>query len=171
LDLPFDADVGFGVGLGVAFGVGLGVGLAVGVGVARAVGAAVGAPVAAGWLGRVVDGAPGAAVGLPGATGDAEAAATVGLGLASVPDAVGDGDGAGGDPEGVAAGVSLAGGRGEVPDVGVEPSVGVAVGTIAIALGPLLAPARCWSSNPPMPSATVARTRFRTPRLTMSRVR
>lgn len=175
LDLPFEADVGFGVGLAVGFGVGLGVGLAVGAGVARAVGAGVaravgagvGSPVAAGWLGRGVVGVPGAVVGLPGTAGDAEATAMVGLGPTSVPVAVGDGEGAG-DPDGVVGGVSLAGGCGEVPDVGGVPAV-VGVGTIAI--GPLLAPARCCSSTPPIPSAIVARTRFRTPRLTMSRAR
>jgi hypothetical protein len=176
LDLPFEAEVGFGVGLAVGFGVGFGVGLAVGAGVARAVGAGVaravgagvGSPVAVGWLGRGVAGVPGAVVGLPGTAGDAEATAMVGLGLMSVPVAVGDGEGAG-EPDGVDGGVSLAGGCGEVPDVGGVAAVVVGVGTIAI--GPLLAPARCCSSTPPIPSAIVARTRFRTPRLTMSRAR
>lgn len=172
-DLPLDADVGFGVGLAGGFGVGslvgFAVGAAVGFAVGLAVGAAVGSPVAAGWLGRGVDGAKGAADGLPGTPGEAEAIAELGLGI--VLDAVGDGEGAGADPDGVADGVSLAGGCWELPGVGVVPAVGVAVGTIAIALGPPLALARCWSSTPPMPSAIVARTRFRTPRLRMSRAR
>jgi len=111
-DLPLDADVGFGVGLAVGFGVGsllgFAVGAAVGFAVGLAVGAAVGSPVAAGWLGRGVDGAKGAPVGLPGTPGEAEAIAELGLGI--VPDAVGDGEGAGADPDGVADGVSLTGG-------------------------------------------------------------
>lgn len=177
LDLPLDAEFGFGVGAFVGLAVGFGVGsfvgfadgAAVGFGVGLGVGGTVGSPVAAGWLARGVEGATGAVVGLPGTPGDAEAIADVGLGLASVPDAVGDGEGAGAEPDGVAAGDSPADGCWEFPEVGVV--LGVAVGTIAIALGPLLELARCCNSTPPMPSAIVARTRFSTPRLRMSRAR
>jgi hypothetical protein len=48
---------------------------------------------------------------------------------------------------------------------------GLGVGICAICVGCPEPLARCWSSTPPMPSATVARTRFRRPRLRMRRAR
>ena len=71
---------------------------------------------------------------------------------------------AGGCPEGaVGAGV---------PDASVGPaSAGVGVGMAAMSGNRGVAAACCWSSTPPMPSAIVASTRFRTPRLRMSRTR
>ena len=168
LALPVEADVGAGVG---AF-VGLGVGLAVGAAVGAAVGFGVGLPVDVGWLGRGVDVAPGALVGLAGTTGEAVATAIVGSGLTGPPLPVGDGDGIG--PLGEALGVSV-GAVAEVPGDALDPpegaAIGVGVATTATALGPPLALARCCSETPPIPSAIVARTRFRTPRLRMSRAR
>jgi hypothetical protein len=170
-DVLVDAGVGCGVGAFVGFGDGLAVGAAVGAAVGFVVGlavggAAVGPPVAVGWLGLAV--VPD--VGLPGAGGEALATALVGAGLPGAPLPVGDGDGDGIGPLGDALGPGLADGWG-LPGDALAPLVGVGVGTIAIALGPLLAPARCCSSTPPRPSAIVARTRFRTPRLRMSRAR
>jgi hypothetical protein len=156
--------VGRGVGRAVGFGVGAGVGAAVGADVGAPVGAAVGCvagcsvPVGAGVA--------------PGATpGGADASPLVGVGdgspdgEASGPDGVGsaadeDGDGAGwlGCP---------------LPSVGcVEAGDALEAGVCTTATGGGLDVAfRPWSSTPPTPNAIVARTRFRTPRLRMSRAR
>jgi hypothetical protein len=153
--------------------VGLAVGLTVGWAVALGVGAGVG--LAVGWVGADV----GAAVGFAGRPGDAtsgvEADAAVGLAPTGMADGVTEGEAVGAEPDGagdsVGDKVSPAGGDCVVPAVGVLPPVGVAVGTTAIRLGAPLALARCCSSTPPMLSAIVARTIFRTPRLRMSRAR
>ena len=159
----------------VGFGVGLAVGLGVGRGVAAGVGRAVGRGVRLG-----VGSAVGAAVGLAGVAGDATAGVAarpeVGLGPTTMPDGVADGAGVGGRPDGVTEGGgsedgSPGGGDDVVPAVGVPPAVGVGVAMTAIWLGPPLAVARCCSSAPPIPSAIVARTIFRTPKLRMSRAR
>jgi hypothetical protein len=182
LALPVEADVGAGVGAFVGLGVGLAVGAAVGFGVGLAVGAAVGAavgfgvglPVDVGWLGRGADVAPGAPVGLVGTAGEAVATAIVGAGPTGLPLAVGDGDGDGIGPlgEAVGAGVEAVGElTGDALDPPVDVAIGVGVATMATSLGPPLALARCCSETPPIPSAIVARTRFRTPRLRMSRAR
>jgi hypothetical protein len=166
--------VGAGVGLGVGFGVGLGVARGVGcaVWVARGVasgvwaGAVVGPLVELGWLGAGVVNGPW--VGWPGMTGELLATAIEGLGTAGLGlvrpvgavlgEAVSPGDALAlaGTPVGVDAGT---------------PVDGVGVETWAIWPGCPERWARCWSSAPPMPSATVARTRFRTPRLRMRRAR
>jgi hypothetical protein len=188
-DSLVDAGVGFGVGSFVAFGVGLavgagvgfGVGFAVGAGVGFGVGLAVGAevglgvglPVDVGWLARGDDVVPGALVGLPGTAGEAVATAVVGVGLTDTPVTVGDEEGDGIGPPGDAVGPGDD--DSELPGDSIEPPVGAAVrvgvGTTAIAFGPALALARCCNSTPPTPSTIVARTRFRAPRLRMSRVR
>jgi hypothetical protein len=173
-----------GVGSFVGLAVGLGVGRGVGAAVGAALGAGVGSRVAAGWLGRGVDVAPGAPVGPPGATGEptagVAATADVGLGLRAVPDGLADGDDTGAEPDGedtgaepdgVVAGVSPAVGTAVALEVACAPLVGAGVGTIATWLGPPLALARCCSSTPPTLRAIVARTIFRTPRLRTSRAR
>lgn len=175
---------GFGVvvtGLGVAWGVARGVGA----GVARGVGAGVGAAV-----GGATGPAVGAAVGPEVTTGDPVEAGTgetaggdgstlgTGDGLASI-----DGEGPG-SIDGVGVSVTeLAVGWGSAVDppgvdVGAPVSAvvvgspdGAGVGVAITAIGPRDAAARCCSSTPPIPSAIVARKRFRTPRLRMSRTR
>ena len=175
------AGVGFGVGTGVGLGVGAGVGLGVGAGVGLGVGAGVGLGVGAG-VGRTcapVGTGVGAAVALgelPGTAGDG---ITVGLdgdepgpwlaGTSGEPDGRGDPVGPG-DPPG---GASDAPADDDGLAAGPRP-VGAAdgVGTTAIPSlwrGGVIP--RCWSSTPPIPSAIVARTRFRTPRLNTSRAR
>lgn len=182
LALLVEAGVGAGVGAFVGLAVGLAVGAAVGFGVGLAVGAAVGAtvgfgvglPVDVGWLGRGVDIAPGAPVGLAGAAGEAVATAIVGSGLTAPPVTVGDGegDGAGGLGEALAAGEESVGElSGDALDSPVGAAIGVGVATMATSPGPPLPLARCCRETPPIPSAIVARTRFRTPRLRMSRAR
>jgi hypothetical protein len=188
-----DRGVGRGVGRAVGFGVagGLGVaadvGRAVGAAVGRAVGALVGAAVGA-EVGAAVAPPVGAAVGCvagccvpvgsgvePGARpGGAEARPVVGDGdgspggEASGPEGVGSG--ADGDPEGA----GWPGWLGwPLPPVGCVPGCdvpGVGVFTMATGGWPDAA-SRCWSPTPPTPNAIVARTRFRTPRLRMSRAR
>jgi hypothetical protein len=164
--------VGAGVGFGVTFAVGAGVGLGVGFAVGAEVGLGVGLPVDVGWLARGDDVVPGALVGLPGTAGEAVATAMVGVGLTVTPVTVGDEEGDGIGPPGDAVGP---GDGSELPGDAIEPPVGAAVrvgvGTTAIAFGPALALARCCNSTPPTPSTIVARTRFRAPRLRMSRVR
>jgi hypothetical protein len=162
--------VGAAVGLAVGRAVGLGVGLGVGWAVRTGVGAAVGPPVAVGWLGRAVGPATGAVVGVTGVPGEALATAIDGLGLASGPEGLAAGDPLG-DPLGDGAGTSL--GEAWAPGDADEPADPAApgVGVETTAIGPLLSLARCWSSKPPRPSAIVARTRFRTPRLRMRRAR
>jgi hypothetical protein len=168
---------GLGVGAGVIRGVGAGVTRGVGRGVGAAVACDVGAGVTAGvgtgvTAGDVVD--PGEAVAFAGVVGkgpdgDAEAPGSIdeegvalGSGLA-LADGSTDGCPPGGDVGGC------------VPDgsVGSEVSAGfgVGVGTAAMSEGRREAAACCCSSAPPMPRAIVASTRFRTPRLRMSRTR
>lgn len=162
--------VGRAVGLAVGLGVGLGVGWAVRTGVGAAVGLGVGPLVAVGWLGRAEGPATGAVVGVTGVPGEALATEIDGLGLASGPEGLAAGDPLG-EPFGEATGTPL--GEGWAPGDADEPvvPVGLGVGVDTTAIGPLLSLARCWSSKPPRPSAIVARTRFRTPRLRMSRAR
>ena len=161
------------VGLGLGAAVGFGVGLAVGAAVGATVGFGGGLPVEVGWLGRGVDVAPGAPVGLAGTAGEAVATAMVGSGLTGpVPVGDGEGDGIGSLGEAVGAGWEAFGGLpGDALDPPVGAAIGVGVATMATALGPPLPLARCCSETPPIPSAIVARTRFRTPRLRMSRAR
>jgi hypothetical protein len=169
--------VGFGVGVGVAAGGGVGVGLAVaaGVGVGRAVGAAVEVGVG---VGRLSGGRDAGGTTFPDGWADGALLA----GTSGLPDGTGPSDGVGpvegggvgerggvGDPvtgEAVALGV-------EPPPVGAGPaSVGPGEGTTAIpSVGRAEAMARCCNSTPPMPSAIVASTRFRTPRLKTSLAR
>jgi hypothetical protein len=155
---------GFGLGLGVLVtgrGVGAGVMTGVGTGVTRGVGAAVGAVVGT----AVPTGDPLAAGRneVTGVNGEAD-------GLASI------------DGEGLAAGLELGTGPidGELPggDVGagvpgavVGATEASGVGGAMIATGPEDAADRVCNWTPPMPSAIVARTRFRTPRLKMRRTR
>ena len=164
------AAVGRAVGLAVGLGVGFGLGWAVRTGVAAAVGVGVGPPVAVGWLGRAEGPATGAVVGVTGPPGEALATAIDGLGLASGPEGLGAGDPPG-EPLGDALGTALD--EGWAPGDADEPAVpaGPGVRVEITAIGPLLSLARCWSSKPPRPSAIVARTRFRTPRLRMRRAR
>jgi hypothetical protein len=139
-------------------------------GVGAAVGVGVGPPVAVGWLGGAEGPGTGAVVGVTGVPGEALATAIDGLGLASAPEGL-----AAGDPPGEALGDALGTplGEGWAPGDEDEPAVpaGLGVGVDTTAIGPLLSFARCWSSKPPRPSAIVARTRFRTPRLRMRRAR
>lgn len=173
--LLVDPLVGFGVGFLVGRGVGSAVGLAVGfgvgskvrIGVGAAVGPGVGPPVAVGWLGRAEGPTTGA---VPGVAGEALATAIVGLGLASGPAGLAAGEPLGaplGDAPGSPLGEAWA--PGETDEPAVPTGLGVGVDTTAI--WPLRSFARCWSSRPPRPSAIVARTRFRTPRLRMRRAR
>lgn len=150
------AVVGAGVGFGVGFAVGAGVGWAVGRGLAVRPG--VGAADAVG-------------VGPPGVTG-----AVLGVGVASgtiampVGLAAGDVDGdAAVDGEADAIpGDELGTAEGGV----VGGAAGVCVGTTATGPdGSAEGIDRSRNSTPPMPRAIVARTRFRTPRLRMSRAR
>jgi hypothetical protein len=163
-------DVGLGVGRGVgrAVGPGVAVALAVGAGVGRGVGAglAVGRGAEVGVAaGRGVD--PGAAL------GGADATAVAGDGLAVATGGVGTTDGETCGTGSLAVG-SLAVGSpdapGPVPGVDVAVEGGVGVVTTAIG-GRSDAADRPPNPTPPIPSAIVARTRFRTPRLKMSRAR
>jgi hypothetical protein len=155
---------GFGSGVFVTGrGVGAGVTRGVGAGVTCGVGADVGAALRAGV-------GPESAAGVPG-PGDGETAAGLGAtdGLGSI-----DGDGLATDGLAVACGWLVGPVDGDAgPWVsGAVVGAGVDVGTVGIwAMGPADAAARCCSSAPPIPSAIDARTRFRTPRLRMSRVR
>ena len=183
--------VGLGVGLGVGFGVGLGVGFSVGTGVDCAVGRGVGAAV---WVGRGVGVAVGPGLCVAGGFGSpveldgvgwavvtgppvgpataGELLASVIVGLGARSDGLGDGLGAGAELE--ATGLLGDGALLDPAPLGRPlgtPLDGVAVATWAISLGTAERAARCWSSTPPRPSATVARTRFRRPRLRMRRAR
>jgi hypothetical protein len=143
----------------------------VGAVVARGVGAVVVAGVGAG----------GASAGLV-AEGDgvtAIAGDVAGLGTTPGGEAPGLGTGAGDGlaPDGVALPVGPMGGRpGDDVGPGVSGVVGpasgdVGVGIAAMAVARAEAAACCCNSTPPIPRAIVARTRFRTPRLRMSRTR
>ena len=180
LGLGFASGLGFGVavtGLGVAFGVARGVGA----GVARGVGAGVACGVGAA-VGAAGGSAVGAGVGGDVTTGDPVEAGT-GEPVAGLGEGLGDTDGlASIDGEGVSTdGLALGGGSVVDPpggDVGpwvsgvvVGPGDGAGLGRGIAAMGPADWAARCCSSTPPMPSAIVARTRFRTPKLRMSRMR
>ena len=164
----FGVGSGFGVGLGVdvtGFGVGTGVAAGVLAGVGAAVGAAVGPAVGAGvTIGDTVGttGAPEARMAVGAALGDRDGLASIdGDGLTADGLAVG---GSEADPAGVDVGV---------PGTSVDPGVVGLVGGIT-ATGPCAradAAACCWSSAPPMPSAMVASTRFRTPRPKTRRTR
>jgi hypothetical protein len=157
-------DRGAAVGASVGFGDGLGVGAVVGWGVGRglAVRPGVGAADAVG-------------VGPPGVTG-----AVLGPGVASgttaMPVGLAAGE-AGGDVDGNAAvvgeGDGVTGGAlGTVDGGDVAGPAGVWVGTTATgADGAAEGIDRSRNSTPPIPRAIVARTRFRTPRLRMSRAR
>jgi hypothetical protein len=161
--------VGTGVGVDRGAVVGAGVGLAVGAVVGAAVAAAVGAGVGRGPVVRsgvgAADGTTVVAVGLTesvlgAGVGDGTTAIPVGL-------ALGEADG-----DGTAAGEEV----GAVEGAGFDgPTVGAAaVGVGTTATGPdggaeAIARSRSW--KPPIPRAIVARTRFRTPRLRMSRAR
>ena len=162
--------VGFGVGLGVGFGVGAGVerGVGAAVWVARGVGsgvrcgAEVGPPVEVGWLGA---GVPiGAPVGPAGTAGELLATDSEGLGIA-LDAALADGLPAGSVGLVLTPGVPLGVGTAWLP------VTGAGVATCAICDGCPARSVRCCSSTPPIPSATVARTRFRMPRLRMRRAR
>lgn len=155
--------VGRAVGAGGGFGVAAGVGRAVGADVGALVGAAVGATVGC------VTGccAPVGAGVEPGWTpGGADARPEVGDG--SGPDGEASGpDGVGRGAEGVG---SLGG---PLPPAGCVP-VGEPIGDGVVTTATGGWPdgvVRCWSPTPPIPNAIVARTRFRTPRLRMSRAR
>jgi hypothetical protein len=173
---------GLGLGFGVVaagLGVGAGVTRGVGFGVARGVGAAVARGVGAGVTAGVGTGVTtGAGVGwgedLVAPSGDGSALNGEGEGLGWV------------DAEGLACGFTLgevstegcpAGGDAGacVPDgsvgAGVPADAGLGVGIAAMSAGRRDASACCCSSTPPMPRAIVASTRFRTPRLRMSRTR
>jgi len=165
--------VGAGVGRAVAAGVGAGVGCAVGAGVGAGVGWAVGAGVGTrfgateGALVTAGDGVTAVAtVGVPAGVGETAGLGSIdGDGLATVgPTLAGGWDG-----------VVPGGSDADPPGWEVEPvgGCGVAAGPPGgtTAIGPADAAARCWSSAPPMPSAIVARTRFKTPRPMMSRMR
>jgi hypothetical protein len=160
--------VGRAVGLAVGLGVGFGVGWAVRTGVGAAVGLGVGPPVAVGWLGRAEGPATGAVVGVTGVAGEALATAIVGLALTSGPEGLAAGDPLG-EPLGDALGTPL--GEACAPGDADEPAVPSGLGVDTTAIWLLRSFARCWSSTPPRPSAIVARTRFRTPRLRMRRAR
>lgn len=152
------AVTGFGVGFGVTRGVGAGVTRGVGAGVVAGVGAAV---------------PPGLATGDPVAAGAADAGTAVGDGLGDTDglatiegDGLTDGGGSEVEPPGDEVGPGVAGAV-------VDPGA-VWFGGGITATGPLaraVAAACCWSSAPPMPSAMVASTRFRTPRPRISRTR
>ena len=142
--------------MGGSVGPGFRVGAAVGFGVAGFAGDAVGTAV------RGASVPTGVVAVAEGMIGDAIAAAvgegaTVGVDVAA----------------GVAGGGEPLGGRGEAvagPALGLR--LGLALGTTAMTpLGRADAAARSWISTPPMPSATVARTRFTAPRAKMSRAR
>ena len=164
------AGVGRAVGRGVGAGVGRAVGRGVGAGVGRAVGrgvlgVSVGPGVFGCWVGPTVVGVPvasGASVGVAaGATGLAVGeAAGVGVGVAAI-----------GVPDGVGVGTAVGWPVPVGSPVGTPPvAVGTGVGTTAIG-GRDDAAERCWSSIPPTPSAIVASTRLRMPRLRISRAR
>jgi hypothetical protein len=189
--LAFTALGGFGLALGFGFGVdatGLGVGAGltrgVGAGVTRGVGAGVSRGVARG-VGAAVASGVGAGVTLGGPVGSCTGGTTAtAVGLATDPD---------GDTDGLAeaTGDGLAGGDapGDGPTEGCPPGgvvwpagsgvsagstdcVGVGVGMTAMtSVGRAEDAACCCSSTPPMPRAIVASTRFRIPRLRMSRTR
>jgi hypothetical protein len=146
--------VGAGVTRGVGRGVATGVGLGVATGVALTVGAgeAVGVTTGGGTAATAVDEAVGAI------DGDALGVAGLALGVGST---------AGEPPAGdVGTGVTGA-------TVGVDDGSPAGVGAGMTATGPVgrTVAACCWIWKPPIPSAIVARTRFRTPRLRMSRTR
>jgi hypothetical protein len=160
-----------GVGAAVTRGVGAavtrGVGAAVTAGVGAAVTTGVGAGVTTGAVvGVVVAVAVAVAAGFRGGTDeDAEGSGTIDGDALATGGTLDDGSmedcPAGGD-----AGASVAG-----ASVGAGVSSGIGVGIAAMSVGRLDVSACCWSSTPPMPSAIVASTRFRTPRLRMSRTR
>ena len=161
-----------GFGLGFGFGVAV-TGLGVGFGVTRGVGAGVTRGVGAGVMAGVGAAVPpGLAMGDPVAAGAADAGTAVGDGLgdtdglASIDgDGLTDGGGSEADPPGDAVGP-------DVSDAVVDWGAGWLGGTAAI--GPFARAddaACCWSSTPPMPSAIVASTRFRTPRPSINRTR
>ena len=170
-----------GVGAGVTRGVGRGVGAAV----TRGVGAVVAAGVGAGGDRRCRGDLRGGARGRRGrpARRSARAMPSPWQVTPAGPDADADGpgtiDGAGarqGRAYTRRAAQPLAAPRATVgpgvPGASVGPaSAGVGVGDGGDVGRPGDAAARCWSSTPPMPSAIVASTRFRTPRLRMSRTR
>jgi hypothetical protein len=146
---------------GVGAGVGAAVAAAVGAAVAAAVGVAVGTAVATGDAAAAgtddAATADGEAAGLASIEGDELATGALAPALGST-----DGDPPGGDVGGWDSGAV----------VGTGDACGADGGTTAI--GPLersVPSACCWSLTPPMPSAIVASTRFRTPRLRMSRTR
>jgi hypothetical protein len=154
---------GAGFGLGVGFGVAV-TGLGVGAGVIRGVGTGVGAALGAGVGSELAPGIPGLDEGAATTRrGDAD-------GLGSI-----DGEGLAMDGLAVAAGSVVGVTDGDAglcvagAAVGSVRGVGIAGGTCAI--GPAEGPARCCSSAPPIPRAIPARTRFRTPRLRMTRMR
>lgn len=160
--------VGRGVGVGVGFAVGVGAGVAVGAGAAvrRGVGDGVETGVAEGVAATIVGG-------VDVANGDVGEAGAILVGEAvgtTEPDGVADPVGGGAALVGETGFAGLAG-PAVVTAVGLDRST-VGVGTTAIAsVGRGDVVARCWSSTPPIPRAIVARTRFRTPRLRMSRAR
>jgi hypothetical protein len=151
-------------GVGVAWPP-VGVGSGVGRDVLTGVGA--GSPVEVGWVarGRGLDttGMAGAALAMlwEGAIGAAD-----GTGL-------GDGLGSVGLDVGVGSvlGVPVDGGFCGVGDDVLRVGLGLDVGTTAMPVGPGDAAPRCCNCTPPIPRATVARTRFRRPRLRMRRAR
>ena len=162
------------MGVGVAGPPVAGVGVAwppvgVGSGVGRDVLAGVGAgsPVEVGWVAR------GRGLDTTGMAGTA--LATLWAGADGAADGTGLGEGLGpvrldvgvGSPLGVSVEGWLCGAGDDGPSV----ELGLDVGTTAIPLGPGDAAPRCCSCRPPIPSATVARTRFRRPRLRMRRAR
>lgn len=159
---------GFGLGVDVA---GLGVGDGVTRGVGAAVVCAVGAGVTTGVGAGVTAGDVGAGEAVAGAGDVGRRLVADAEGLGSIDgDALVSGDPLGdGSPDGCPLGVDVGG---CVPDVSVGSRVpsGVGVGTAAMS-GRREAEACCCSSTPPMPRAIVASTRFRTPRLRMSRTR
>jgi hypothetical protein len=171
--LPLAALGGFGSGFGLGVGFGVAVaGLGVGAGVTRGVGAGVTC-----GLGAGVGAALGAGVGselAPGVPGLDEGAATTRRGDADGLGSI-DGEGLATDGLAVAAGWVVGPTDGDAGPcvagalVGSVRGVGMAGGTCA--MGAAEAPARCCSSAPPIPSAITARTRFRTPRLRMTRMR
>jgi hypothetical protein len=160
--------LGGGVGVGARVGVGLGVGARVGVAVGRAVGFDVGFDVGAGL---------GERVGVGALVGDVEA-----VGMGSPPLAPGVGPWAIWSDE---AGDALDDGGITAPDGSTEPdglpdgvaeplapgSDAVAVGLAAGAAEPAAMPSFGRGAKIPAVSATLARTRFRTPIATTRRAR
>jgi hypothetical protein len=156
------AGVTRGVGAGVTRGVGRGVGFGFGFGVTTGVAAAVGAAVTVGVPVGLATGGGTAATAV-----DEAAGATDGNGLVVAGLMLGVGSTAGEPPAGeVGTGVTGAA-------AGVDDGSPAAVAVGRTATGPLgrTVTACCWSWKPPIPSAIVARMRFRTPRLRMRRTR